>query len=443
MMQVGWLSTIVLVTLGQSAPSAQAPELIAQQAAKRKLLEHAPLGRYLEQALTHSPRLKAAHSGWKSQLHAVAPAARLPKPELRFAYFIQSIETRVGPQRAKLGLNQPLPWPTRLWDREESAEQRAAAAYQKLEFEALQIVAGVSKAYWALWLLRRSRRIHQDHLQLLKSLAEALSARVATGPASLAEYQQLNLSIARLEDMLVQMGQDEVTLAAQFRARSGLRKLKAIETSSTAPTVFNYPLQFEALAERLQAHPRLRFFRRLEAAEEARKQALEGERLPELSLGMDWIITDSSPTAGIDNGKDALSVGLMLKLPLWQGNYLESVTSAQHRKEQLKAQHQAALEQALAELQTALSAVKNASRRIQLHRRQLLPQASTVYVSVQGQFSAGRGSMAQVLWAQKDLLELNIELAKAYANYASGWTELESILGQPLATTTISDWTNP
>merc|ERR1711974_383443 len=43
-------------------------------------------------------------------MQKVAQVNNLPDPTFSFGYFISPVETRVGPQRAKVGLTQMFPW---------------------------------------------------------------------------------------------------------------------------------------------------------------------------------------------------------------------------------------------------------------------------------------------------------------------------------------------
>jgi outer membrane protein TolC len=79
-----------------------------------------------------------------------------------------------------------------------------------------------------------------------------------------------------------------------------------------------------------------------------------------------------------------------------------------------------------------LANLRDALRRVQLYRGTLVPQAQSAYESVLGAYTVGRGSVAQALLAQRDLLELRIELERARADYARTWARLEELVGREL-----------
>jgi outer membrane protein TolC len=104
--------------------------------------------------------------------------------------------------------------------------------------------------------------------------------------------------------------------------------------------------------------------------------------------------------------------------------------SAAHR-----ADRDAALQTADAQLEAAISAVRDAQRRIDLYRNTLIPQAETTFQSVLGGYQTGRSTVASALLAQRDLLELQLELARNRARHARAWAVLEAVVGRTVQST--------
>ena len=63
----------------------------------------------------------------------------------------------------------------------------------------------------------------------------------------------------------------------------------------------------------------------------------------------------------------------------------------------------------------------------------LLPQAQAAYESVLGSYAVGRSAVAETLLAQRDLLELGIESARARADHQRAWARLDSLVGNEVA----------
>src|SRR5690606_6465428 len=184
------------------------------------------LARYVAMAQEKSPELKASFDRWHGSISRISRARRLPAPQLSFGYFVRPVETRVGPQRARVGVSQSFPWPTQLTAGADAASERARALQSQFESLALEIRARVVVAYYQLWLIRETRKIHVEHLDVVRSLSSSVLARLEVGAATLADQQQVDLSAARLEDMLAGMDEDEVAAEARLGAVIGNRELE-------------------------------------------------------------------------------------------------------------------------------------------------------------------------------------------------------------------------
>lgn len=388
---------------------------------------------YLARALAREPGLAAAFARFEASVARIARARRLPEPTLSFGYFLQSVETRVGPQRARVSIQQSLPWPTKFTAGADAASAQARAAQRRFEALSLGVTAAVAAAYWDLWQVRRTRVIHRDHLVVLQSLAEAVHGRLATGGASLAEQLQVDLAVARLEDVIAGLDEAERSAQARLELVTGAVGDDMLATADDPPEACMPALEVDGLRDLAVQHPNIAVFGLLAQAHQATARVEAAERLPSFTVGADWLVTGTAQASGVeDSGKDAVMVGLGLRLPIFQGSYGASVAAAEAESRAERKSQEAAKLAARAELTQSLASLRDAVRRVKLQQRTLLPQAEAVFESVLGAYTAGRGGVAQLLLAQRDLLELHVALQQARADYARAWARLEFVVGQGL-----------
>ncbi|MBD3237161.1 MAG: hypothetical protein GF330_10680, partial [Candidatus Eisenbacteria bacterium] len=161
-------------------------------------LRHLTLREMQSYALRHNPELAAAHERWRAQLERIAPARTLPDPILTYGYFAEAVETRVGPQRQRIGLTQSLPWFGTLGLRGKVAALAAdegAARYATLRAD---LRRRVSTAYHELRYLERAARITEQNLDLLRDLEEVVLARYRGGAAAHASVIRTQIRLTRL-----------------------------------------------------------------------------------------------------------------------------------------------------------------------------------------------------------------------------------------------------
>ena len=392
------------------------------------------LSAYVAYALAENPELRASFERWKAATLRISRARRLPEPVVRYSYFIRSVETRVGPQNHKVSLMQAFPWPTALSAGADAASSSARAAQRHFDAEALQVRQAVADAYWRLWLVHEEHRLTKEHDIVLETLAGTVRGRVRTGDSSLADLNQVELGIARHHDHDGAHKEQARVAAADL-----MRAIGDTETME-APSVTDTPFEGlpadddQALHEAARQHPMIEAAELMASSSDSRARAEAAARAPSLLAGLDWIVTGKARAPVPGSGQDAVIVTAGLSLPIWGPSYRDAMGAARAEGEAYRAERDAALQMADARLEAAISAVRDAQRRIDLYRNTLIPQAETTFQSVLGGYQSGRSTVASALLAQRDLLELQLELARNRARHARAWAVLEAVVGRKVTT---------
>lgn len=409
---------------------------LAQDSAPRTSEQVAPvfdgsLRQYTTHALQNNAELRAAYARWRAQVERIVVARRLPEPVVSFGVFVRSVETRVGPQLARVGVQQSFPWPSQLSAGADAASAVARAEQRRFEALALSVARQVSEAYWRLWLVRVSQEVHRHHRELLSGLSETVRARFVTGSATLADQQQVDLSVVRVDDLLHSMASDERRIEARLRAALSVAPQTRLPASETPPEPVLPRASIEELRALAMDHPMIDASMQMAQSQSAMAEREEAAAYPALSLAADWIITGDADNPDMpESGKDAVVVGGSIKLPLWQGSYDAAAAAARAEALAQRAQAQSKRDWAVATLDEMFVMVQNEARRVQLFEHTLVPQAEAAFESVLGAYAVGRGSVAAALLSQTELLDLRLERAKAQAEFAIAWAQLEELVGQ-------------
>ncbi len=381
-------------------------------------------------ALAESPALAASYARWKAATHRISGARRLPDPMVSYAYFIRSVETRVGPQRHRVGLRQRLPWPTAVSAGGEAAALAARAASERFEAEALAVERRVVEAYYRLWRIRRSHALLVQQDELLEALVESVRARVEVGQADVGDLAQLDLRVERHHDHRDRHHQDEVAAAAALRAAVGVGPEVAVPTSEPPPAVSEPASDEESLLAMARRHPGVTAFERDAEAHDAAADSEAARGLPSFELGFDWIETGDAAMPGVqDSGKDPLVVSLAVSVPLWYGTYDDAADARRAEAVAARADREASEDRAEHALMVALSDVRDSGRRVRLADNTLLPQAEGAYQAALGGYQAGGADIARVLWAVSALIEIAVDAVEARAEHAIAWARLEHVVG--------------
>lgn len=381
---------------------------------------------YVALALAEHPRLVAAREAHAAARERVAGQRSLPDPQVSVGGFAQSVETRVGPQRVRVALQQTLPWPSQLIQAGQAALAQADAADRGRSAEERAVREQVERTYWQLWQLRAVRALQEEHRVLLEGVADAVRGRVSIGTASLADLQQVELSRSRLEDRIESLAAAEVGAVAELRAAVGTAS-EAMETRSS-PALVGLP---EGEGLDAASHPKLQALSARADAADHQARAAAGQRLPDITVGVDWIATGPAALPGVsDSGKDAVAVGVGVSVPLWQGVYGHDVASARHDEAAWRARRTATEDALQATIASTAAQVRDTARRAERIDATLLPQARAAYDAVLGEYTVGRSGVASVLLAQRALLDLAVEHAEAQAAHRVQWARLTALTGR-------------
>jgi outer membrane protein TolC len=393
------------------------------------------LSSYVAFALARSPELRASFERWRAATMKISRARKMPEPIIKYSYFVRSVETRVGPQNHKLSLMQSFPWPTALSAGADAASSNARAAQRRFDAEVLEVKQAVADAYWRLWLIHEEHRLKSEHDIVLETLAGTVRGRVRTGVASLADLNQVDLGIARHHDHHGAHHEEHLVAAAELLRAIGAVARERKLTANDIPFE-GLPVEDDsALRRAARQHPRIEAAELMASSSDSQARAEAADRAPSLLAGLDWIVVGEAPTIINKSGQDAVIVTAGLSVPLWGPNYRDAMGAARAEGAAHRADRDAALRTADAELAAAISSVRNAQRRIDLYRNTLIPQAETTFQSVLGSYQSGRSTVASALLAQRELLELQLELARSRTDHARAWAVLEAVVGHPVQPT--------
>jgi outer membrane protein, heavy metal efflux system len=371
-------------------------------------------------ALTHHPALQAAVSDQDAAAGRVRQAGSLPDPQFMWGEMVE------GPDERMLSLTQPLPWPGTLGARRDAAASLARGADAGRRATAVQITAEVRRAWAQAAWLGETTSVLSRQRDLAQSLTVSVRAGYEAGQGRYGDLLLAQLEVARREDLLAGLQEDLHQARSRLNAALGRRP--------DAPLTL--PQRLPAAAAWLQppaadpAHPQLELVAR--QADAARHDARAARRagLPALSLGVDWIRMDDQGMAGASGGSDAVRARLGLSLPLWRGKYDGAAASAEARARAAESRHQDLAQDLAAGVAVAEAALRDARRRADLHEQELLPLARQSYETVLAAYRAEGAGFAEVLAAQRTLLDLEQSLLAIRRDALLAAADLEAALGR-------------
>lgn len=393
------------------------------------------LADYLAYAARQSPALKASFYRWKSLVERSGYSGALPDPTLSYGYFVESVETRVGPQVQRLSLRQAFPWFGTLGAKKDASSQAAWAAYEEFESEKLKVFYQVKAAYYDYYFLGRHLSIMRDNLELLTFWESVVRAKYRVALTRHPDVIKAQVELGKLEDEILSFA--DMLGPAATRLRSVLNLPDSI--SIPLPTdirVEEVPVNGDSiLALALAGNPDLRSIAHLIGKEDAERRLAGKKSWPKFAIGLDYIDTGPAIDPTIeDSGKDAWIVSAGLSVPLWFGKNKSRKREAEARHRAVQHAYTDARNQLRSLTDKVVSEYQDALRKTRLYRDGLVPKAEQALETSYTAYQAGETDFLNVLDAQRQLLDFQLMFERARSDLAVHRAEIEMITGRELGT---------
>lgn len=398
---------------------------------EQSLPESPELADYLAYAALHNPGLKAAFDRWTAALWKIPQVRSLPDPRFTYAYLVERVETRVGPQRQRFALSQTFPWLSKLELRGDVAAREAEAAKARYEAAKWQLFERVKKAYFEYAYLRQAVAVTEENIRLLKHLERVVQTQYASSLAPYGALVRLQAELGRLEDRLKSLEDLRGPVSEELNAALNRPKDAVLpwpDPVRLAPAAFS---DQQARAWLLEGNPELKALSHLVDKEKAGEVLARKDYYPDVTVSLEAVDTgEAMNRATPDSGKDPVAVGISFNLPIWWSKYDAGVREAKYRWDAAARDLAEKQNDLTARLAVVLYQLRDAERRIDLYKNGLIPKAQQALQVSLKNFETGLGGYLDVIDAQRMLLEFELAYERAEADKAQRLAEVERLVGR-------------
>ncbi len=174
------------------------------------------LDEYLMMAAENSPLLKAKFNEYLAALELVPQAGALPDPQLAFGYFIQPVQTRVGPQEFRISATQMFPWFGTLDARQNVATGNAKASYERFMEAKAGLFNEIRGTYYNLYLNQKTIAIVAGNIEILQRFQKLAVIKVETGKVSPVDVYRIDMETGDLENQLALLKDNQQYIMTSF-----------------------------------------------------------------------------------------------------------------------------------------------------------------------------------------------------------------------------------
>ncbi len=384
------------------------------------------LNRYLELAAENNPGLKAKFSDYMAALEVAPQLKALPDPQVAFAYFIMPVETRVGPQNAKISTSQMFPWFGTLKAKESIAVQSAKAKFEQFEEAKSKLFNEVRSNYFNIYFNKRAIQISRDNIDILATFKKLANIKFESGLVSAVDEYRIEMEIGDLENQLYLLIDTQNTLELIFKNLINVDDIIIVTPETLWEDDFELKKEDILDSIRNNNHQLLTLSLQQEALL-FKKELAEKQGAPDFSIGLDYIFV------GKDNNKftgtDAfIFPKIGITIPLYRKKYkamVNEVIYLQESKEYQKSNKENLLENIF---ENVWRDYMDAGRRIVLYKTQLELASKTITL-IETEYATGNQNFEEILRMERRLLTYSLKLEKSrsdkqaaisFINYLTG-----------------------
>lgn len=385
---------------------------------------------YLKLAAENNPELQVRFNDFMASLEMIPQARGLDDPKIAFGYFIQPVETRVGAQRANIGLTQTFPWFGTLKAREQAACQVVEAKLAAFQDTKLKLFQEVRVSYNELYYLKKAVQLTEENLQLLHSLRELARVNFESGKTGFVSVLRVEMEEKELEAKLALLRDSQASSIAAFENLVNSAIKPEIQFPDSLELVsleyMGLALSDSLLAKNLQ-------LQELKFQAMASQDQVEVARMmsrPSFSVGLNYTLIEERPDIEIPgNGKNAMlfpQVGM--SIPLFQKKYQAMQNQAILEKQRIQYQIEDKSNKLRTQLEFLVRDHLDGQRRIALYRN-LSYLAERSLSLLQTEFTTGKADFEEVLRMERKLLAYQLELEKARVDINNAVYKINYLIG--------------
>tara|TARA_R110001592_G_scaffold38516_7_gene126891 strand:+ start:6417 stop:7664 length:1248 start_codon:yes stop_codon:yes gene_type:complete len=293
------------------------------------------LKNYLEAAAKNNPGLKAKFSDYMAAMEKVPQVGALPDPSFAFSYFVQPVETRVGPQNWKFSLSQSFPWFGLLSAKEDVATEMANAKYEVFENAKSNLFFEVKTAYYNYYFIEKAIEITKENIQILEVFKRLSLVKIEAGKASIVDELRVELELNDLRNQLALLKDTRLALQIQF---NNLLNTEINNKISVPIILWQDELSLDkqtVLNSIYSSNHQLKSIDHKLSAFVNQEIVAQKEGLPKFTVGLGYtIISKNAGSSFSDNGKDAfLFPSIGIKIPLYRTKYKALIKEAKYMQE--------------------------------------------------------------------------------------------------------------
>jgi outer membrane protein TolC len=388
---------------------------------------------YLGYAALNNAQLKAKFEQWKAALEQIPQAKALDDPKFTYSYFIEEVETRVGPQRNKFGIMQTFPWFGEIEARADAASAKANVAKEQYQAEKLKLFQNVKDAFYEFSYLATAIEIANENLELLKHFEEVARTKYRSSEATHPDVIRAQIELATLEDILKSLEKFREPTVARLNSILNRKADTKLQWPRKEQPIEVEIIRKDIIEKVIRANPELAKLDWQREAAKAEVELAKKKFYPDIGVGVDWIQTDGASMPGVrDSGKDPVVLMFSMNIPLWHDSYKAAERQAQANVRKYQQKKIDLQNKKIFQALQIIYDIEDSKRKMDLYGNTLVSKAQELVQSSESAYRAGTVDFLSLIDAQRMFLKYKLDYERAVTNRQQKIAELEMLISEEM-----------
>jgi outer membrane protein TolC len=371
---------------------------------------------YLMEAAENNPGLKASYLEFEAALQKSAQVKAIPDMALSFGYFVSPVETRVGPQKARISLVQMFPWFGTNGTKVDAMELSAQVKYQDFLDRKNELFYLVKKAFYPILELKQHIKLQKENLEILNMYKRLSTTNFSSGKGAMVDVIRVDIMIDNANTEIQLLRDKLKPLQITFnRLLNRPDSIQVVIVQSTSKMEsFNEQISLDSL---IVNNPRLQAIELNMQAASAMEKTANKQGLPTFGVGLDYVIVGERTDLDVpDNGKNAFMPMVTMSLPLFRKKYNASVKEAQYTQSALAQKKLDLTNNLVSAYQNEVYNIQKALELLELYDVQIQKTNQAIDLLYSAYSNSGK-EFEEVLRMEQQLLKYNMSKSTAFKDY--------------------------
>ena len=388
----------------------------------------------VKEALENNPQIKILEQEWESRKAKVLVEKTLPQPKVTFTHYGESVQTKVGPMKKKYGIQQPIPFPTKLSLKGKIAKKEAEITYAKYILGIRGIIEQLKSYFYDYYFINQSINVLREEKLILGNIRKSIQRKYETLKVSQQDFVKADLEIAKIEERILNLKRQENLIVARInrilnRPQGRRLKLPLGHEFSIPP----FKIEKSVLLDKAFKESPHILLDKLSLERQDYKVSLAKQGyIPDFGIMAEYIDIGDGTTNLSGDGKNAWMVGVSVRIPLWFWKIRSDVKSAKFKRDAQRYKFRDKESFLSFKIEDLFFKLKTEEQLIDLYTNVILPQANHNFAVSRIGYENGSVDFLNWLDAERNLISIRIAKLKQIVDYKKTIAQLEYIVGEDL-----------